>query len=193
MEREGLDRVDIPVPIGEGYLIGDILRKYALRSVGSWQVVGYKLDTTSVNFGMSNGAMSSYLRLLQGKLVCVGAQPEDNGPRIVSFKWNGNCFACEGFELHGLDRSVGTQLTACISYGKGHHTADKNREIVLQVTNCNSDGYFIVPSSHSPVTTFRYQVSPVDDKQELLRVEADSGAVRRAQAAAVKTLSGFSI
>lgn len=190
MGREQLEKISMRVPTGEGYIVGDILRKYALRSVGTWQVVGYKLDTQAVNFGMSNGSMVSYLNLLRGTLVCSHEHPPGD-PVICNFVWNGQCFAYGDYELQGLDPSVGKKLTVCLAYGQGHSSADKNREVVRSVTEGSADGYFIVPSSHSPVTTFRYCVIPSDDKSEWLEIEADDGAVRRAIDAAVKTLSGL--
>lgn len=190
MGREQLETISMRVPTGEGYIVGDILRKYALCSAGSWQIVGYKLDSQAVNFGMSNGAMVSYLNLLRGTLLCSSERSPGDAV-ICDFTWNGSCFTCGDYELHGLDPSVGKRLTACLAYGRGHSSADKNREIVRSVTGGNADGYFIVPSSHSPVTTFKYSVTPQDDKSEWLEIEADGGAVHRAIDAAVKTLSGL--
>ena len=190
-----MDHTSLRVPTGEGYIVGDILRKYAVRSVGTWQVVGYKLDSQAVNFGLSNGSMVSYLELLKGQLV---SSDEDSKPGIINaklctFEWNGECFTSGGFELRGLNKSVGDKLVACIYFGRGHRSADQNREVVRSVTKDDANGFFIVPSSHSIVSSFRYSVSPIDDRFEWLNIEADSGVVPRAINAAVRTLSGLDI
>lgn len=190
MGREQLENISLRVPVGEGYMVGDILRKYALRSVGTWQIVGYKLDSQATNFGMSNGSMVSYLNLLKGQLVC--SDDIAPGPPVVKdFTWNGNRFVSGGFEIHGLSKAVGTKLTVCIAYGRGHRSADQNREVIKSAVGGNADGYFIVPSSHTSVTTFKYKVNPLDDRSEWLVIEADDGVIHQAINAVVRTLSSL--
>ena len=125
MGQPDIEKFEVKVPSGEGHLIGDLLRKYATRSVSSWQVAGYKVDSQAANFGFSNGATVSYLELLKGSLVCVH-EPSTREPRLHTLSWNAQCFAGEGFELRALPPGVGDSVTALIIFARGNHTAGQN-------------------------------------------------------------------
>ena len=192
MEKLTTEKYEVRVPVGEGHLIGDLLRKYATRSVSSWQVIGYKVDSHATNFGFSNGATVSYLELLKGVLVCV-SEPSVTGPKLYSLAWNGECFAGDGFELYGLNRGVGETVTACILYDKGYRTAEQNFETYKSVSGDDVNGFFAVPSSHSVVKIFRYSVRPCDSASEWLQIEADPGVASAAHNLALNTLKGIDI
>lgn len=192
MGQQLTDHVEVRVPCGEGHLIGDILRKYATRSVGSWQVAGYEVDTDATNFGFSNGAVVSYLELLKGTLVCTGNQ-QQGSPVLCHFTWNGECFEAKGFELHNLSHAVGDSITACLVYAKGYRTAEENYETIKEVAQDNVDGFFAVPSAHSVVNTFRYKVEPLDDTCEWLHIDADYGVAHAAWDTAVRSLQRLDI
>ena len=181
----------LKVPLDEGHIIGDTLRKYAMHSVGSWQIVVYKIDSTSPNFGFSNGVKVSSLELMKGYLVSSGNNMGNavKAPRLCQFDWDGEKFKCGEFFIEGLNTSVGERLIACVNYAKGRKSADENREVIRQVTGGDADGFFCIPSSHSMVSTFKYRVSPVDDVTERLEIEADSGVLSKAIKAAVESLS----
>lgn len=192
MGQHSIEKFEVRVPNGEGSLIGDILRKYATRSVASWQVAGYKVDSQSVNFGFSNGATVSYLEFLKGRLVSsrdgtVGTS------EIVTLRWNGNCFSGSGFELHNITHGVGDAVTVCVVYARGSRTAAKNFETIKVATSSKADGFFAVPSSHSAVKTFRYRVEPCDAQTEWLLVEADDGVAEAALQNVVSTLRSINI
>lgn len=191
MGQHEIDTVSVKVPCGEGHLIGDILRKYATRSVGTWQVAGYKVDSQTEGFGYQ-GALVSYLELLKGTLVCTSVQSPGD-PVTCHFTWNGECFTYKGFELRGLLRNVGDSLTVCLVYARGYRTAEQNYETIKQVAGDSAEGFFAVPSAHSVVNIFRYSVKPQDDAYEWLQIEADRGVASNALQSAVKSLSGLNI
>lgn len=190
--QHAVDTVSVRVPCGEGHLIGDILRKYATRSVGTWQIAGYKVDSQSENFGFSNGVMVSYLELLKGALLCTSVQSPGD-PVLCRFVWNGECFAYKDFELHNLPKNVGDSLTVCLVYARGYRSAEQNYETIKSVAGDTAEGFFAVPSAHSVVNTFRYSVKPQDDSYEWLQIEADQGVASNALQSAVKSLQGLDI
>ena len=192
MGQPGIEKFEVKVPNGEGHLIGDLLRKYATRGVSSWQIVGYKAPFSAVNFGFSSSATVSYLELLKGTLVCVN-EPRTRDPGLYTLQWNGECFAGDGFELHGITHGVGDSVSAFIVYGKGYKTAEQNYEVIKGITGNSMDGVFAVPSSHSVVQVFRYSVEPYDTQSEWLRVEADKDVARAAYYSAFNTLQGIEI
>lgn len=195
MGQRKVEKISVHVPYGEGYLIGDILRKYAIRGVGSWQAIAYRIDSQSPNFGMSNGVMVSYLDLIKGKLHCVGGHSSNTStePHLCQFNWNGKCYASGEFELHGISKAMGESLTVCLNFSQGNHSADQNREVLKKATQGKTDGYHVVPSSHSPVGIFRFKVTPIDEKEEWLEIEADEGAAHNALQSVVKSLTGIDI
>lgn len=192
MGQPDIEKFEVKVPSGEGHLIGDLLRKYATRSVSSWQVAGYKVDSQSANFGFSNGATVSYLELLKGSLVCV-SEPSTREPRLHTLKWNGECFAGDGFELRGLTHGVGDTVSALIIWARGQRTAEQNYEAIKEAVGGNADGFFAVPSSHSVVHVFRYSVEPYDTDNEWLHVEADRDVARAAYRSVCNTLESIDI
>lgn len=192
MGQRPVETQSLRVPCGEGFIIGDLLRKYATRSVGSWQVAGYKIDTQSPNFGFSDGAMVSYLELLKGTVLCCTEQ-DPSEPKICRFVWNGECFVFGSFEIHGLNRGVGDNIVACLVYARGARTAEQNFNSIRDATEDGAEGFFAVPSSHSVVNVFRYDVKPIDNNFEWLNIVADKGVAERAFQSAVKTLGGLDI
>lgn len=192
MGQLNTEKFEVRVPSGEGHLIGDLLRKYATRSVSSWQVIGYKVDSHATNFGFSNGATVSYLELLKGVLVCV-SEPNVTEPKLHSLTWNGECFAGDGFELYGLNRGVGDTVVACILYARGYRTAEQNYETYKAMSGDDARGFFAIPSSHSVVRVFKYSVRPCDALTEWLEIEADAGVAHAAYSVAFNTLRGIDI
>lgn len=191
MERHIVDKISVRVPADEGFIIGDFLRKYAVRSIGSWQTAAYLMELNSVNFGSSDGSMLSYLESLKGRLVCRhDIAPAD--PIIVELAWNGTCFANDDFELHDVSHGMGEVVKVCLIYGKGHHSSRDNYEIVRQVVGPDKK-FLAVPTSHSKVSEFRYDVESNDDKTEWLVIEADRELVRMALENAVRSLEGLNI
>lgn len=191
MGQSDVEKFEVRVPNGEAHLIGDILRKYAMRSVATWQVAGYKVDSQSVNFGFSNGATVSYLELLKGTLVC-DHEALPTTADLCTLRWNGECFAGGGFELYNITPGVGDTITVCVVYARGYRTAAQNLETIKSVTG-NATGFFAVPSSHSVVKTFRYHVEPCDAQAEWLRIEADRGVAEAALKNVVSTLGSINI
>ena len=190
MGQPSTEQLTFCVESGEGSIIGDTLRKYATRSIATWQIAGFFIDTQSTNFGFSSGPMVSYLELLKGRLVC-NTVPSKNEPFICNFTWNGSCFSSGDFEIHGLNRGVGDTLVVCLVYARGNRTAEQNLRSIASATGGSTDGYFAVPSSHSVVSTFRYKVEPLDDNRETLSIEADHGVVGSATKELIRALSSL--
>lgn len=181
-----IESVQYRVPLGEGYIIGDTLRKFATRSVRTWQVIGYRVGTSSPNFGFSNGTTISYLELLRGKLLShLGAS--DGKPREVQLSWNDGVFENEEFQLTGVPHAVGDSITVLVDCASGYRSAEQNHDVIRNVVP-DPDAYFAVPSAHSTVGTFKYNVTPDDPKSEWLEIQANRDVLQGAIRAAVASL-----
>lgn len=188
-----VDKFQIKVPTGEGHLIGDMLRKYATRSVGSWQIIGYHVLSSATNFGFSNGATVSYLELLKGTVHTSVPDAENLSVRRCILAWNGECFSGDGFDIYGLTHGIGDTIEACFLFAKGYRTAEENYEVLRDLFGEGSLGLFAVPSAHSVVHTFKYTVEPYDTMHEWLNIEADRGVADAAYRKVFNTLNGIDI
>ena len=192
MGQNRIDDVRVQVSVGEGHLLGDLLRKFAIRGTPTWQIAGYRLDTTAQNFGFSNGPLVSYLDLLRGRLVC-SAERKETEPFISKFTWDGERFVNGDFAIEGLDKNVGDSLVACLVYGTGTRTAEQNYSSCCVAAGGSGEGFFAVPSTHSLATTFKYKVEPIDDRFEWLAISTEPGVAREAYEKAVDSLRRISI
>lgn len=181
-----IESVQYRVPLGEGYIIGDMLRKFATRSVRTWQVIGYRVGTSSPNFGFSNGTTISYLELIRGKLLS-GPGVSGGAPKQIQLSWDGDVFKNEEFELQGIPHAVGETITVLIDYASGYRSAEQNYDVIRNIV-ADPDAYFAVPSAHSMVGTFKYNVTPDDPKTEWLEIHADRDVLQGAIRAAVASL-----
>lgn len=189
-----LEKISVQVPQGSGHVIGNTLRSFATRSVGSYQSIGYKTDTKATGFGMSNGSQLSYLEFLRGELVYTG-KGVDLTPEtfLAEFSWNGAYYVFGDFELHGLSHGLGDTITACIAYGFGHKSAAQNHEEIKRANNGSADGFLAVPCSHQSVGAFRYSIKPCDDKREWLCIEATPGVASRACKSILDSFSALNL
>lgn len=184
MAQHSVENITFRVRIGEGHLIGDILKKYATRRASSWKIAGFKIDSNSVNFGFSDGKLVSYLEYVKAVLVCSSEQISKE-PIIATFSWNGECFEYKDFKIYNLNPSVGKTIEVCLVYASGCRTADENFEEIRKLLGDEAERFLSVPSSHSEVHTFKYKVEPYDDQMEDLTITADIGVVDLA----IKTVS----
>lgn len=187
MGLNAIESVSYRVPLGEGYIIGDTLRKFATRSVHSWQVIGYRVGTSSPNFGFSNGTSVSYLELIRGQLLCNGTAEADH-PREVQLIWDGSCYSNSEFRLINVPHAIGESIVVLVDYASGYRSAEQNFDVVRNTVS-DPDSYFAVPSAHSAVGTFKYNVTSEDLKTEWLEIQADKGVLASAIQSAVASLS----
>lgn len=194
-DKPSVEEVSIKVPVGKGYVIGDLLRKCAVCDRESWQVVAFQVSTTSPSFGFSDGNQVSYLVLLKGALVCKTESNigRHNELRIAQFHWNGSCYENEEFQLLGVPHAVGDSIVVCVRYSSGHYSATQNYDVLLEYIGNDIDSWYTVPSSHSKLSTFRYKVTNLDQSHDCLTITADCGAVTEAHDSVIKTLMGLSI
>ena len=184
----GTERYRVKTRIGEGNIIGDLLRKYATRSTYTWQIIGYATGKGQPNFGME-GSKCSYLGLLEGKLEDRGiSERAPNTVLCMDFKWSSNAFVSDSARITGLHSGFGASLQVYIAYASGHRSAKQNLEEIKRFAPNNAAGVFAVASSHSTVGTFKYHVQSQDDTSELLLIEADNGAAERAIKAAFSAI-----
>lgn len=186
----------VKVPYGEGHFIGDLLRKYAVRFVRTWQPVGYFIERNTVNFGMSNGCKLDVNVLIPG--YCVEVEPSNERPkigeiRIVDFAWNGEYFEYENLALVGVPHAIGSSVKVCLRYASGNYDADTNREYLLEAAVAGGASFIGVPSNHSRAGSFTYTVEPIDTLTEYLVIDAKEGVAQRAYDHALDTLQSVSI
>lgn len=192
MRPETQDEIKIKVPINVGYLIGDFLRKFALRAVPTWQIAGFKIDSTTPNFSFSNGPMSSYLRLLDGRLVLEG-EVSPGLPSIKKFTWDGKVYRSGNMMIEGLNAGFGDSLLVVLNYTSSAKSAEENKEVCRAAAGGEPDGFFAVPSRHVATKSFRFDVTPLDDSSEYLSIWADYDVVKAAYNRAIKSLSGLGL
>lgn len=192
MGRDNTDEIKVVVPIDMGYIIGDFLRKFALRGVPTWQIAGYKVDSTTPNFSFSNGSMSSYLSLLNGRLVLESEQAPGD-PVIKKFSWDGSVYRNGTMTIEGLNHGMGDSLVVALNYTNCVKDAKQNHEICKIAADGDATGFFAVPSRHTATKSFRFDVTPIDDKTEHLTIKADYGIITAAYDTAVKSLQGLNL
>lgn len=192
MGQSNVDEVKLKVPRQEGHIIGDFLRKYAIRGSATWQIIGFVIGSTTPNFSLPSGAMSSYLELLKCELECSTTQAPGS-PKICRFVWDGSAFTYGDMKIRGVSRGVGDSVTAILAHCNGTRSAKDNYELCKEAMGDNVDGVFAVPSRHTATTQFRFDVIPIDSKTEWLSIRAESEVVRAACDSAIKSLSGLGI
>lgn len=192
MEQSTLEHVKLRVPCQEGYILGDLLRKFAIRGAPSWQIIGYVINSVAPSFGVSEGVLVSHLNLLQGVLEVKGDVPAGL-PQLREFTWNGTSYACTDFEIKGLIHGFGDTITVALAHCTGTRSAKQNYEYFLSTFGNVADGIYAVPSRHVNVTKFKYDVTPIDDESEWLSISADDGVIRSAYSRAVKSLSRLNL
>lgn len=192
MKHGDVDERSFEVRVGDGYLIGDFLKKFAIKGPPSWQIAGYQLDSQDTGFGIGNGAMGSSLELLRGKLVPTRYH-EPGEPKFIRFTWDGKNFVSDGYELRGLNKSVGETLKVCLVYASGVRKCDRNFEVCKLAAGGIDTGIVAVPSTHTSTCQFRFDVNPINDKKEKLTIWADASVLNDAYQNAVMSLSGLNI
>lgn len=192
MGRGNVEEIRVAVPCDIGYLIGDFLRKFALRGVSTWQIAGYKVDSLTPNFGFSNGAMSSYLKLHDGRLV-LEEDEAPGKPMVKQFNWDGSVFRSGSMVIEGLTHDIGDSILVALHYSNNSNSAKENYEVCKQAVGGEPEGYYVIPSRHVAAKAFRYNVIPNDDRTEWLSIEADYDILKTAYDAAVKSLEGLNL
>lgn len=192
MGRDNSDEIKVVVPVDMGYIIGDFLRKFALRGLPTWQIAGYKVDSTTPNFSFSSGSMSSYLSLLKGRLVLESEQ-EPGDPVVKKFSWDGSSYRNGSMTIEGLDHGMGDSLVVALNYTNNIKDAKQNYEICKIAAGGDATGFFAVPSRHVATKSFRFDVTPIDDKTEYLTIRADYRILNAAYDTAVKSLQGLNL
>lgn len=186
------ERVEIQVPVNMGPLVGNTLRQFAMRGSNTWQAAAYKLGSKEGTFGVGGGYSFSYLEFYKGKLVCPDGNA-NTAEKLCKFSLQGSDYVCGNMVIKNLGKLQAPSLDVCLVYASGSRTAEQNYAVVKRLCPQDVDDYVAVPSRHTPVIKFRFEVAPFDQKVETLVIEATPGAVRMARESAVKALSGLNI
>lgn len=183
------------VPLGQGALIGDLIRKYSIKCHSSWQPIGYFINSTAENYGFSNGSMSNYLQLLTGKIVSHGDSetPRNGSVQVLDFTWDGKSFVNGQLELVGVSRGVGDTVKVAILYTYGHRTESQNRELLRKIADNDGEGFYAVSSSHSNMHNVKYKIEPEDSVHEWLVINANMNSVRNVVDQLVSTLTSLNL
>lgn len=189
-----VERFEMQVPINAGPLIGNTLRQFALRGSASWQVAAYKLSKKEGTFGLGGGYNFSYLELLKGKLICP---PESSLPSgnstIVRFDLVGENYVHNGMTIVNLGKLGAPSLDVCLVYASGSRTAKQNYSVVKNISSGDVSDFVAVPSKHTSVVRFRFEVKPLTMDREILVIEASEGCVGLARDFAVTALKELDI
>ena len=191
-----MSKISVPVRKGTGHTIGNALRSYASRSLGSWQPIGYQLPATAEGFGFSSNSMESIFNLFKGHIV----DDQDNlggnypsGLSLMQFTWNGNTYIAPPFKLEGLSGGFGPTLNVYVDYGVGSRTEQQNMQSLTKVVGDRISGFFVVPSAHSQMRSFKYNISPRNAEEDWLEIDADPTLVDNARKAIISDLSALDL
>lgn len=185
--------ISFKVPAGEGYIVGDLLHKYAVRGCPSWQVAAYYTGNRPENMGIGEASKGSVLDFVGNVLTCD--EPEtsakDGDTKRIEFHWDGGEYTSGPYHLKGLPKQQET-LTALLVYSYGQRTSKQNFALVEEHANSDTlTSWYAVPTRHVSTGTFRYRVEVHAEGDEWLVITADSDTVQQAYNAAVQTLLGL--
>lgn len=185
--------ISFEVPKGEGYIIGDLLHKYAVRGSPSWQVAAYYTGERPENMGLGENACGSVLDFLGNVLVCEDDAPKgkDGSTMCVDFKWEGTCYRSGPFTLEGLAKQQDT-LTALLVFSFGQRTSKQNFGLIEGYAHGDEvRAWYAVPTRHVSTGAFRYRVETRAEGDEWLTITADSAAIQSAYESALSSLESI--
>lgn len=187
--------INFTVPLGEGHLIGDLLRKYLTRCTLSWQMIGFTASSSSVNFSFDDVSESSFMKLLTGRIVSrstggllLSPTAERGTVKSVNLYWDGQTYSDGDIVLDGVDHEFGDVLKIYILYAQGYNTAEANYELVKKANGGDTYSVVAIPSAHSIVRKVKYTVEPMDDVTETLSMEVDNSLLVPALKQLLETL-----
>lgn len=191
MATNDLEHVSFEVPVGQGLLIGNTLRQFAMRGAPTWQIAAYKVGTRQGSYGISGNVGFSCNDLFKGVLVC-----EDDGEvgaaKIVRFTLDGNRYKSEeGGSTKYIENlgNIGLQsMQVCLVYASGTRTMEQNHEVAKRIFTVDDGGFIAVSSRHTKAITFKFEVKPVSAIKESLFIEATAGVISDARDAAIIAL-----
>lgn len=187
-----LERIERKVPKGSGYLVGNLLRQYAVRGTYTWQPAAYKLAGREGSFGLSGGYAFSYLVFVDGYIVSP-AETTTVYEKMCKFVRQGENYVCDNMVLQNLSKLNAPSVDVCLVYDEGARTESQNYEVVRRLCPNDMDGFVVVPSRHTPTVKFGYKIEPYDLHSETLVIEATKGCVELAYNSAIKSLQELHI
>ena len=178
----------------EGYFLGDLLHKYAVKGSPTWQVAAFETGARPQNMSLPSFTFGSVLDLIDSRLVgdSISDAQGSTRPKIVQFRWNGERYAWNNCHLEGLNHILGDQFNAVVVYAFGQRTAEQNYESAASILRPNEmKQWTVVTSRHSVASRFRYTVEKRID-YDILRIDASRQSVESATAAALSALDAVS-
>lgn len=184
---------------GEGAVLGNLFRKYTLMRLPSWRPIAFRIEREGTNILHSSPEiLQSMLEFSQdlSELQFTCSEEGDMVQETYAFKGslksddlNGNHIKCltEGIPL--LDLLNDSPLTITVYFRNGYGINDINQNLSFlqekQIVADNSE-IKIIPSIHSEVTKFFYEIeeTTLDKENLILHLDNDFGNINE-----VETLS----
>lgn len=167
---------------GEGKVIGNLIRKYALMRLPSWRPIAFRIEREGTNILHSSPEIlqsmlefSQELSELQfscdSNLDVVQEVYTFNGS-LTSDNLQGSSVKCLTSGVHLLDLINDSSLTITIYFRNGYGINDINQNLSFlqekQIVADNSE-IKVIPSIHSEVTQFFYRIEETTlDKENLI-------------------------
>lgn len=192
MPSTSLERTEFHVPIHMGSLIGNTLRQFAMRGTQTWQVAAYKLGGKEGSFGLGGGCDFSYLELLSGRLISKNEDATVT-EKVCKFDLVNGIYQHGDMQILDLGKLNVPSMEACLIYASGSRTVEQNYAVVKRLCPEDADSFVTVSSRHAVAITFRFEVIPYTQQEEILLVDATPGTAVMAKNVAVKSLSGLHI
>lgn len=186
------EMIQFSVPKGTGYLVGNTLRQFAMRGSCTWQPAAYRLVNRDGTFGLKGDYNFSCLTFLKGVIEAPDGTPKVN-EQLCKFVKNGDIYICGDMVLKNLGNISAPSLDVCCVYASGSRTEEENYEVVKSLCAGDVDNFITVPSKHTRTIKFKFDVTPVDQYNETLSIEATAGSIANAKESAIKSLVALSI
>lgn len=187
-----LETVELRVPAGKGYLIGNTLRQFAMRGCKSWQPAGYRIACKEGSFGFAGGYPFNSMAFFSGKLISPN-EPTTVTEKLCKFELVNGEYVCDNMIITGLSMLGVPSMDVCLVYAAGSRTQQQNLAVVKSLCPKDMKDFAIVPSKHTGTIKFSYSVSPCDTVNEILTIDATEGSVQLARDSAVQSLQGLHI
>lgn len=198
-----LEKHDIVVEAGVGYILGSFLRQWAARADPTWEAIGYRIAPRSTGFGLSGDQQYSVLEVLKGKLVvepgvelphsATGADGMTPLPAIMTFDKSGDCFVNGPLKITGLSHLNIQTIEVAIIYGRGTRPSEENYRILEEVLGSSVRDFIVIPSNHGETCEFKFTVTSDELSHDVIHIQATPGSLKRAIKSASNCLTAVAI
>lgn len=157
------------VPVNLGHVLGNALRQVAIRGVFTWRIASYKIAPKDKSFGISGDNHFSFLEFTKGILVSKD-KPMGKGSMKLMFEKQGDVYVNGDFVIQGLGHLNAPSMEVCLVSDSGIRSAEENRKITMELASLDCNDFVCVPSRHSSIVHFSFDVTPFSEDEETLSI-----------------------